>query len=339
MSRLLPALLLLLFAAPARADQLWEKLVPLGLQGAGDVETIQVELQRRAILVVFLLGPEEAAAGCGIAVRDPKGEAIDISRMPALAAGTYKVEVRAGRDLSIAPTARIVAYDALDRFAPNATWEEAARASPPLRAWILLEYNRNDWFRIDADESGVLSIHFTRPLGGPDIWFSLLDAERKTLWSTKERWDWEGARYFPVEKGKTYYMSVTPGRARTAWAELELGLYRASDLASAGKGAAGRILVVGLDTDSPDLDQLRQISRAAGKPLTSTVAEDVEAMTAELVEDVQRPEPEPEPEPATPPKAPASEEGGEPGALAWIVSLLAVAAGALFVIFHRRRRD
>jgi len=338
--RRLLALLLLAGIAAAGVPGSIDKLAPLDLRHKGDHTSVPVALTRRMCLMVFVLGPPEVVAACSVTVKDAAGKTLDISSVPPLQEGDYTVEVEAHANLPIAPRLRITAFAPVDPYEPNDSWQQATPITPPLRTWILLEKRQVDWFSIDAPADGVLSIQFTRPLGGPYIYYTFTDGERKEIWRCKEDWDFQGARYFDVKRGARYYIRVEQGWPRSAWAEMELGLYRPQDLARSRTGQSGRILFLGDDSESLDLDQLKRILEAAALPLKSAVAEDVETMTTELVKDVQqpaRPETETTPQkPELPGETKAGDKRGLSGLLRALIALALIGLGVTIFVIRRR---
>jgi hypothetical protein len=287
-----------------------DEMIPVTLNEVGSVKTIPFRLDRPLSLQVRTYFATAELGNINLVVRDSNDKIIDWQRAAALPAGDYQLAVSAGGTSPITFYLKITLTEPLDEFNFNISRETAAEVDVPWRRHLQVrDQNSPGWFRLNVSQPGILAINVNPPQA--KLFYSVEDEKGALLYKIAEEYDNAGTRYMRVEGGN-YFLILWGENGGNV--EVEVSLFAPNPLVDEGSGW----VAIGVAENSSDMQQLKLISEASGKPLKKAYSAD------EIRSEMEQ--------------ATKALESGRRSKI-WLILLVVSAALAMFVYLRRRRKS
>ncbi len=232
---------------------------------------------------------------------DQDGDEVALRGTPLLAAGWYRLEIRAQGHSEEPLHFKVITTPRREVQRPpeeeiantNVDAESADRLPLPDRRILKVDRVRpQHWYRFDVDEKGFLLFRLEGRNGRPQAELSVQDAEGGPIPCQTVNSDLGNALYARIEPG-SYHLKVgmepAPEVGEAGTEVLLTARFRSSDYRAVG--GVG-VLTIGLDDDSGAMEELSFMADATGLPLVKTFsADDIEWVLAKAIGDELGPRP------------------------------------------------
>jgi hypothetical protein len=282
---------------PIETDTMLEVL----LDQPGAVFTGDFELREPGHVTLRSYFPATELGTISQKLLDENGDEVALRGAPLLAAGWYRLEIRAeGHSPDplhykvITSPRREVQRPPEEEIANTNVDAESADLLPlPDRRIFKVDRVRpQHWFRFEIDEKGFLLLRLEGRNGAPQANLQVRDAEGSPIPSRTVNSDLGNALYARIEPGSYHLQVWTEPAPEVGEAGSEVLLtarFRSSDYRAVG--GVG-VLTIGLDDDSGAMDELSFMADATGLPLIQTyTADDIEWVLAKAIGDELGPRP------------------------------------------------
>jgi hypothetical protein len=232
---------------------------------------------------------------------DENGDEVALRGAPLLAAGWYRLEIRAQGHSTEPLLFKVITAPRREVQRPpeeeiantNVNAESADPLHLPDRRILKVDRIRpQHWYRFEVDEKGFLLFRLEGRNGGPRAELLVQDAAGKPIPYRTVNSDLGNALYARIEPG-SYYLKVwtepAPAVGEAGTEVLLTARFRSSDYRAVG--GVG-VLTIGLDDDSGAMEGLSFMADATGLPLIKTfTADDIEWVLAKAIGDELGPRP------------------------------------------------